>query len=168
MLLLAAVLSAWCFAGADAFRRDFQYIQPLRHAAGALALYTFSGTVLGALGYALTRLGERLVARAAAARTPRAAAATRVGFYALLAMLVGAPTAFATFSGEMISRTLAGRFGPFVMLAGMGVAAAIAASAVTWLLARAKAGRAGLVAVFAVVAVAAAALLSSCSRSPWC
>jgi hypothetical protein len=159
MLLAAAVSSAWCFPVADALRRDFQYIQPLRHVAGSLALYTFCGTLLGVFAWLTTRLGERLVARVTARRTARAGVIARAGFYAVVAMAGGAPTAFATFSGEMISRTLVGRVGPFALLLGMGVAAFIVAYGVHALLERVERGQLRLACALSIAALVASALL---------
>ncbi|HMJ16519.1 MAG TPA: sulfatase-like hydrolase/transferase, partial [Polyangiaceae bacterium] len=159
MLLASAVLAAWCFALADALRRDFQYIQPWRHAVGALALYTFSGAALSGLVWLCIRLVEKLALKVSARRGERASRAARFGLYALLAMVAGAPTAFSTFSGEMISRSLAGRFGPYVLILGIAGAAVVAAFVVRWVLGRVQQGRWGIGGAFAVVAWAISGVL---------
>jgi uncharacterized protein len=159
-LLAAALLTAWCFIGADALRRDWQYIRTARHFFGALALYTVYGAVLGLFAWLATRL-DRLLGQWVAQRRPAWPGRVRAGVYAVVAMLCGISTAFWTFSGEMISQTAVGRWGPYAFLALMGAGAAIASHQLRRLVRALEQGRNALaLAVAAVALIASAGLIA--------
>lgn len=155
-LVVASVLAAWSFAGADAIRRSGWELVPVaRHVGGVVALYALVGAVIGLGAWIVIGLERRLTLRAPERRRNL----VRAAVYALLAGLACSSTAFWTFSGQRIQKSALAMILPWVFIACVGLAAAVVALAVLRARAALDGGRRLWPALGAVLALGLAAAL---------
>src|SRR6478735_7586847 len=128
-LVSAGVFATWCMVGADAcVRSGWAYFSVSHHVLGALGLYAMVGALLGLLATCLVWFEWRVIGRRLATGKPRAEW-PRVAFYGAIAAFASMNTAFYTFSGEHVARTLLRSIGPLVFMLLARVATAMGAAA---------------------------------------
>lgn len=114
-LLSAGVLAACCHVLADSmWRRDYP-TELWVHVGAVLGLYAVVGTLLGLFLWLLVGIERRLTRLLAFAGEP-ARRFLGPAFFGAVAVLLSQPTAVAAFSGQRISRTPWGSFGPLLLL----------------------------------------------------
>jgi len=162
VLVTAGVLTGWVFGAIDSWQRLAGPQEPMgRHLVGVLCLYALAGAALGLAATAVwivERWGTDRVAR----RRPRLAAALSSLYYAVLAAVLGSNTAFWLFTGGRARTMSVAKWGPWVGIVGIGLAAAVLTVVVTFAATRLKhrLSKRSLVALLAVVVVAAALIWS--------
>ncbi len=109
-------------------RDGWAYFSVSRHVIGALGLYAMVGALLGLLATCLVWGEWRLIGRRLAL-SERRALRVRALFYGAVGALASMSTAFNTFSGEHVARTVLRSVGPFVFMLGAGSVTAAGAAA---------------------------------------
>ena len=105
-------------------RSGWAYFSVSRHVGGALGLYAMVGALLGLLSTCLVWTEWRLIGRRLTDSGPRALL-IRAAFYGAVGALASMGTAFYTFSGEHVARTLLRSVGPLLFMLGAGSATAM-------------------------------------------
>ncbi|WP_437730180.1 sulfatase-like hydrolase/transferase [Sorangium sp. So ce1335] len=144
-------------AADTAVRHDVAGVGLAGHLRAAVGLYVAVGACVGLAAWALVTL-VRLLAAPLERRAPRAAEIARAAAYGALAVAALSSTAFWAFSGRVANAGALGTLGPYLALAGVGLAASTVALFHGRALRAAGAGRAGGSAVAAVTAAALAIL----------
>lgn len=133
VLLCSGVLAGWCMViGDSAVRVGWPYIDATRHTICALALYAAIGTLLGLLVSGLVALEQAAVGRSGQGEDRRWLSPYAYGVVGALASI---NTALWTFSGEQVSRTALGTWGPVAFILIAGFAAACGSALILWALA---------------------------------
>lgn len=148
------------FAGIDVTWRALGARSPdLGHCLAALALYSASAALLGCLAHLILAL-EGTLHRRVAARRPRLALALRALCAGLAAAGLSSGTAFWVFGGARVRTTDMARYGPWALLLGVGVAAALLALLLSVALRRFASGRRFVPALLALLFAVAAVLVT--------
>lgn len=126
----SAVLVGVIFAAIDLGRRSFGHRAPdSSHGAATLVLFIAVAALLGCvlhLGIVVEGALHRRVAR----RHPRLALGLRAALAALIAAALGWSVSFWVFGGARVRTSGVARYGPWVILAGLGAGAALLATLV--------------------------------------
>ncbi|MBE7482530.1 MAG: sulfatase-like hydrolase/transferase [Polyangiaceae bacterium] len=162
-LLLTAcicVLVGLAFAGIDVTWRALGARSPdLGHCVAALALYSAAAALAGCFAHVLIGLEDALHRRVAE-RRPRLALALRTLLAGLAAAGLSSGTAFWVFGGARVRTTEMARHGPWALMLGVGVGAALLALSLSVALRRFKSGRRAGPTLFALLLAVAAVLVT--------
>lgn len=159
-LVAGAVLVAWLEVAADAVHRTgWSGVSRPAHFAAALLLFT-SMAVLVSLAVGLSLHGYEVLERRLSRRWPAVTRWLAPAFGAALTMAATAGTAFWTFSGERIRGTPTAQWGPWALIAALGVLGGGGAVALRALRRLAEAGTGHSIFALAVVLGGVSAVLS--------
>lgn len=159
-VVVAAVITGFCFVAADATRREWLYIPAARHVVGSIALYTLASAVIGIVVAAVTT-AERVATLRLLRDRPRRIVWVRSALYACVAGWASRDTAVWTFSGPRIQTTALGRFGPNLFVLSVIAASFVFAFAMQKAVAAVEAGKKALPITLGVLSFALAAGLAA-------